>query len=89
MAGALELDCLGAVRTYGNVGDLDSNLLLYEGDVALEGCRKILGGLALCKVFLPALELLVDRLDLGEGVERNLVRLLSVYLVGNCNLDGV
>ena len=41
------------------------------------------------EVFLPALELLVNRLDLGKGIERNLVRLLSVNLVCNCNLNGI
>ena len=83
----LALDGGLAVRAEGDYTDRNSEVVLHELDIVLEFLRKLTFLADSRKVLLPAGELGVNRLYLGCDVERNLVSLSAVHLVGGANLD--
>ena len=85
----LALDGGLAVRAEGDYTDRNSEVVLHELDIVLEFLRKLTFLADSCKIFLPAREFGVNRIDLGRDVERNLVSLNAVHLVGCADLDGL
>lgn len=69
--------------------DRNSEVAFHELDIVLEFLRKLTFLADFRKVFLPAGELGVNRLYLGCDVERNLICLNAVHLVGCADLDGL
>ena len=67
--------------------DRNSEVAFHELDIVLEFLRKLTFLADSCKVFLPAREFGVNRIDLGCDVERNLVSLSAVHLVGCADFD--
>ena len=78
----LALDGGLAVRAEGDYADRDTEVALHEANVVLEFLRELAFLADFRQVFLPAWELGVDRLDLGGDINRNLVGLHAVHLVG-------
>ena len=83
----LALDGGLAVWSERDYADRNSEVVLHELDIVLEFLRKPAFLADFRKVFLPAGELGVNRLYLGCDVERNLVSLSAVHLVGCADFD--